>query len=555
MTFAWILLFLSAASPSLGAFECGVPHFKPYSWKSGRIVGGTDVRPHSHPWQIQLLKSEMGGYSSLCGGSLVHFGKPSNGTRFVLTAAHCITTSNTYPRTSRFTVVAGAHNMRMPEKEKKRIAVTSYYVQYWDPQKTTNDIALLRLAETVYYNDYTRPVCLPEPNEELIPGDICVVTGWGDTIENGSTSNTLKQVDVKIMKPGTCANVRSDVITFCAGVMEGGKDSCQGDSGGPLVCTRKGKNVQFGVVSYGTGCARKGYPGVYAKVPSYVTWLNKAAKQLENSPEGTVKWASKEDSPIDLSTTSKPTYPSTGSRPTYPSTGSRPTYPSAGSKPTYPYTGSRPTFPSTGSRPTYPSSGSRPTYPSAGSKPTYPYTGSRPTSPSTGSRPTPQKPVFPSNQKYPPAVQKYIDSLPSGTQGTVEYAVTQNGVTTVTYYHFSKTLLYNCFSSMSRTDVEKLVNSNKVVVFMKGIPEQPLCGFSNLVVQILKMHEVPFEAYNVLEDESLRQGIKDYTDWQTIPQVFVNGKFIGGADILLEMHKNQELEKLWQENGVKKESV
>ncbi|KRX99150.1 Serine protease 30 [Trichinella pseudospiralis] len=514
MTFAWILLFLSAVSPSLGAFECGVPHFKPYSWTSGRIVGGTDVRPHSHPWQIQLLKSEIGGYNSLCGGSLVHFGKPSNGTRFVLTAAHCITTSNMYPRTSRFTVVTGAHNMRMPEKEKKRIPVSSYYVQYWNPQKTTNDIALLRLAETVYYNEYTRPVCLPEPNEELTPGDICVVTGWGDTRENGSTSDTLKQVDVKIMKPGTCANVRSDVITFCAGVMEGGKDSCQGDSGGPLVCKKKGKNVQFGVVSYGTGCARKGYPGVYAKVPSYVTWLNKAAKELENSPEGTVKRASKEDSPIDLSTPSKPTYPSAGSRPTYPSTGSRPTYPSAGSRPTYPYTGSRPTSPYTGSRPTSP------------------YTGSRPTSPYTGSRPTPQKPVFPSNQKYPPAVRTMWRSGPA-----------------------FRTLLYNCFSSMSRTDVEKLVNSNKVVVFMKGIPEQPLCGFSNLVVQILKMHGVPFEAYNVLEDESLRQGIKDYTDWQTIPQVFVNGKFIGGADILLEMHKNQELEKLWQENDVKKESV
>ncbi|KRX46800.1 Chymotrypsin-C [Trichinella murrelli] len=534
MSFAWILLFLSAASPSLGAFECGVPHFRPYLWKSGRIVGGTDVRPHSHPWQIQLLKSETGGYSSLCGGSLVHFGEPSNGTRFVLTAAHCITTSNMYPRTSRFTVVTGAHNIKMHEKEKKRIPITSYYVQYWNPRMTTNDIALLRLAETVYYNEYTRPVCLPKPNEELIPGDICVVTGWGDTRENGTTSDTLKQVDVKIMKQGTCANVRSEVITFCAGAMEGGKDSCQGDSGGPLICKKNGKSVQYGVVSYGTGCARKGYPGVYAKVPSYVKWLNKAAKELENSPEGTVKFASKEDSPIDLSTTSRPY---TGSRPTSPSSGSRPTYPSAGSRPTYPSAGSRPTSPSSGSRPTSPSSGSRPTYPSSGSRPTYPY---------TGSRPTPQKPVFPSYQKYPPAVQKYIDSLPSGTQGTIEYAVTQNGVTTTTYYHFS---------NMSRTDVEKLVNSHKVVVFMKGIPEQPLCGFSNLVVQILKMHEVPFQAYNVLEDESLRQGIKDYTDWQTIPQVFVNGKFIGGADILLEMHKNRQLEKVWQENGVKKESV
>ncbi|KAL1232471.1 Chymotrypsin-C [Trichinella spiralis] len=245
MTFAWILLFLSAASPSLGAFECGVPHFKPYIWKSGRIVGGTDVRPHSHPWQIQLLKSETGGYSSLCGGSLVHFGKPSNGTRFVLTAAHCITTSNMYPRTSRFTVVTGAHNIKMHEKEKKRIPITSYYVQHWNPVMTTNDIALLRLAETVYYNEYTRPVCLPEPNEELTPGDICVVTGWGDTTENGTTSNTLKQVGVKIMKKGTCANVRSEVITFCAGAMEGGKDSCQVNMFTPFCFSYKIENDEF----------------------------------------------------------------------------------------------------------------------------------------------------------------------------------------------------------------------------------------------------------------------------------------------------------------------
>lgn len=76
---------------------------------------------------------------------------------------------------------------------------------------------------------------------------------------------------------------------------------------------------------------------------------------------------------------------------------------------------------------------------------------------------------------------------------------------------------------------------------MKGVPEEPRCGFSNAVVQILRMHGVTYDAHDVLKDEDLRQGIKDFSNWPTIPQVFINGDFVGGCDILLEMHKNGEL--------------
>lgn len=76
---------------------------------------------------------------------------------------------------------------------------------------------------------------------------------------------------------------------------------------------------------------------------------------------------------------------------------------------------------------------------------------------------------------------------------------------------------------------------------MKGVPENPRCGFSNAVVQILKAHNVQFHAYDVLEDEDLRQGIKDFSSWPTIPQVFINGDFVGGCDILYDMHKTGEL--------------
>ncbi|XP_012284965.1 glutaredoxin-related protein 5, mitochondrial [Orussus abietinus] len=93
----------------------------------------------------------------------------------------------------------------------------------------------------------------------------------------------------------------------------------------------------------------------------------------------------------------------------------------------------------------------------------------------------------------------------------------------------------------SPEEIGKLVKKSKVVVFMKGVPEQPKCGFSNAVVQILRMHGVTYEAHDVLQDEELRQGIKEFSNWPTIPQVFIDGDFVGGCDILLQMHQNGDL--------------
>jgi len=95
--------------------------------------------------------------------------------------------------------------------------------------------------------------------------------------------------------------------------------------------------------------------------------------------------------------------------------------------------------------------------------------------------------------------------------------------------------------STKYNEISNLVKKNKVVVFMKGVPEEPRCGFSNAVVQILQMHGVAYDTHDVLKDEQLREGIKEFSNWPTIPQVFINGDFVGGCDILLEMHKNGEL--------------
>ena len=98
--------------------------------------------------------------------------------------------------------------------------------------------------------------------------------------------------------------------------------------------------------------------------------------------------------------------------------------------------------------------------------------------------------------------------------------------------------------------IENEVKSSDVVVFMKGTPEFPMCGFSGQVAQILDHLGVPYKGINVLESDELRQGIKAYANWPTIPQVYVKGEFIGGCDIVREMFQAGELQNMLAEKGV-----
>ena len=98
--------------------------------------------------------------------------------------------------------------------------------------------------------------------------------------------------------------------------------------------------------------------------------------------------------------------------------------------------------------------------------------------------------------------------------------------------------------------IGRTVAENPVVLFMKGVPEQPKCGFSALVVQILDHLDVEFVGVDVLQDEALRQGIKTFTDWPTVPQLCVKGEFVGGSDIVREMFQSGELKPFLAEQGV-----
>ena len=96
-----------------------------------------------------------------------------------------------------------------------------------------------------------------------------------------------------------------------------------------------------------------------------------------------------------------------------------------------------------------------------------------------------------------------------------------------------------------KTKIKDLIDGNDVCLFMKGTPESPQCGFSMAVSNVLKHLKVNFKGINVLEDENLRQGIKDFSDWPTIPQLYVKGQFIGGCDIVKEMFEKGELKELF----------
>ena len=95
--------------------------------------------------------------------------------------------------------------------------------------------------------------------------------------------------------------------------------------------------------------------------------------------------------------------------------------------------------------------------------------------------------------------------------------------------------------------ITNLINENDVCLFMKGTPDSPQCGFSMAVSNLLKHLNVGFQGVNVLEDENLRQGIKDFSDWPTIPQLYIKGEFIGGCDIVKELFEKGELKKLLTE--------
>ena len=101
-----------------------------------------------------------------------------------------------------------------------------------------------------------------------------------------------------------------------------------------------------------------------------------------------------------------------------------------------------------------------------------------------------------------------------------------------------------------KTKIKDLIDTNDVCLFMKGTPESPQCGFSMAISNVLKHLKVNFKGINVLENQSLREGIKKFSDWPTIPQLYIKKEFVGGCDIVKEMYENGELKKILEDKGI-----
>ncbi|KAI9509673.1 thioredoxin-like protein [Russula earlei] len=117
----------------------------------------------------------------------------------------------------------------------------------------------------------------------------------------------------------------------------------------------------------------------------------------------------------------------------------------------------------------------------------------------------------------------------------------------------TSSILRRLLSSEARAKIQKAIDASPVVLFMKGTPELPQCGFSRAVIQVLDLHGVPPEkmrTYNVLEDLELRSGIKEFSEWPTVPQLYIQSEFVGGCDIVLGMHQSGELEELLAKHNI-----
>ncbi|XP_041032784.1 trypsin-3-like isoform X1 [Carcharodon carcharias] len=221
-----------------------------------KIINGYSCPPHSQPWQVIFTTDTY----RWCGGSVIN-------EWWILSAAHCEQPAHT------LVAYIGDHDTNVHEGTEQYIGASKVIIHpHYNPQTLDNDVMLVKLSSPVQFNSYVRPIELSSSCPTA--GLQCLVSGWGNLLNDGEVlyPADLQCLDVPVLSPSTCQKAYPGSITssmFCAGFMEGGKDSCQGDSGGPLVCNEKLE----GIVSWGIGCAERNYPGVYTKVCNYTSWI------------------------------------------------------------------------------------------------------------------------------------------------------------------------------------------------------------------------------------------------------------------------------------------
>ncbi|XP_013773969.1 proclotting enzyme-like [Limulus polyphemus] len=245
---------------------------------STKIVGGREAEVGAWPWMTAVYIKEGNFKSAQCGGALVT-------NKHVITASHCVVNSagtDVLPADD-FSVRLGEHNLFSTNDSSNPIDFPIKSVKHhedFELKTYKNDIAILTIDGTVTFTERIHPICLPYNNLRL--EDLALrnpfIAGWGTTAFNGPSSAVLREVQIPIWEQENCREAyKKDVnitnVYMCAGFAVGGKDACQGDSGGPLMLPHESKFYLIGIVSFGKGCARPGFPGVYTRVTEFLNWI------------------------------------------------------------------------------------------------------------------------------------------------------------------------------------------------------------------------------------------------------------------------------------------
>ncbi|XP_057374914.1 trypsin-7-like [Daphnia carinata] len=230
-----------------------------------RIVGGRPTEAYDYPWMAGLLYKG----ALYCGATLIN-------DRYVVTAAHCVDGLDI----DSIHVLLGGHDLENVKEEELELRSVVRMVKHpkFEAKTFNHDIAVLQFDDPIPFSRSIGPVCLPQSDIEYA-GKVAVVTGWGRVNETGNISPILAQVAVPIYTNADCQKTKygAQAITenmMCAGYDHGELDACQGDSGGPLHLEGKDRKIDLiGVVSWGQGCGREGYPGVYTRMGRYLKWI------------------------------------------------------------------------------------------------------------------------------------------------------------------------------------------------------------------------------------------------------------------------------------------
>jgi len=234
---------------------------------SSQIVGGVLAKDGEVPFQISLYANSWGGFSHNCGGSIID-------AETIVTAAHCVRGAAVSSQQVRYGSLKHATGTAVNVRE---IRIHDKY-----ESARSYDIAILKLSTPIPLdsgNVNIGTICLPDAGSDPADGTPVTISGWGNTMgDEGSSPADLRHVTVPTVNRATCIAAYAPTIVdetmLCAAEAEGGKDSCQGDSGGPLFSVDGGVATLHGVVSWGRGCAQKGYPGVYAAVGNLRSWID-----------------------------------------------------------------------------------------------------------------------------------------------------------------------------------------------------------------------------------------------------------------------------------------